>query len=178
MSTTLFDRIARLMRAEGHGVLEALEERSLLLRQHLREAELALEEKRARVAALAGEETQLGDEIERRRARVGELDGEVALALGGGRDDLARFGIRRLLPERRALEQAQAQREEVVRSRVRLAEALAAQEEAFEALRLRARALLARPASCGDPDALFAPEAVSDEEVELELLRRRSEGAR
>ena len=81
MSTTLFDRIARLMRAEGHGVLEALEERSLLLRQHLREAELALEEKRARVAALAGEETQLGDEIERRRTRVGELDGEVAYQL-------------------------------------------------------------------------------------------------
>jgi len=178
MATTLFDRIARLMRAEGHGVVEALEERSLLLRQHLREAELALEEKRARVAALTEEERQLGDEAERRRTRVAELDGEVTLALAGGREDLARFGIRRLLPERRALELALAQREEVAGSRTRLSEALAAQEEAFEALHLRARTLLARPASCNDPDALFAPDVVSDEEVELELLRRRAEPAR
>ena len=35
----LLDRMARLVRADAHGVVEALEDRGLLLRQHLRDAE-------------------------------------------------------------------------------------------------------------------------------------------
>jgi phage shock protein A len=36
MSLRLFERMTTLVKADAHGVLDALEERSLLLRQHLR----------------------------------------------------------------------------------------------------------------------------------------------
>ena len=40
MAMKFFDRLTTLIKADAHGVVDALEERSLLLRQHVREAEL------------------------------------------------------------------------------------------------------------------------------------------
>ena len=42
------DRMTTLVKADAHGVIDHLEEKSLLLKQHLREAELELDRKRAR----------------------------------------------------------------------------------------------------------------------------------
>ena len=42
----LFDRISILMKADAHGVMESLEDRSRLLKQCLRDAEAELERKR------------------------------------------------------------------------------------------------------------------------------------
>ena len=39
MAIKLFDRIATLVKADAHGLVESLEERSLLLKQYEREAE-------------------------------------------------------------------------------------------------------------------------------------------
>ncbi len=175
MPTRLIDRIGALLRADAHGVVDALEERGLLLRQALREAELELLQKRARVAALTEEEARLQDERERKQAAVAQLDEDVALALAGDKEELARFAVRRLLPERRELGALGVQIEEVQATREKLEVRLAEQEEAFTALRTRARAQLAKPvrpdlddtlADAGGPD-------VADEEIELELLRRR-----
>ena len=49
MALRLLDRIGTLLKADAHGVVESLEERSLLLKQYLREAELELNRKRARL---------------------------------------------------------------------------------------------------------------------------------
>ena len=65
MVMKLFDRMTTLIKADAHGVVDALEERSLLLRQHLREAELELLQKRARVEALTEEGARLRDELAR-----------------------------------------------------------------------------------------------------------------
>ena len=173
MPLRLIDRIGALLRADAHGVVDALEERGLLLRQALREAELELLQKRARVAALTEEEARLRDEHERRQTAVAALDEDVALALAGEKEELARFAVRRLLPERRELENLGTQIEEVAAAREKLELRLEEQQEAFQALRVRARTQLAqasRPAEARDP---LAPPDVADEEVELELLRRR-----
>ena len=53
----LFDRWTRMLRADAHGVLDRLEERSLLLKQHLREAEVEVACKRARIETLDAELT-------------------------------------------------------------------------------------------------------------------------
>jgi phage shock protein A len=47
----ILDRMGLMIRADAHGVMDQLEERSLLLKQHLREAELELDRKRARLEA-------------------------------------------------------------------------------------------------------------------------------
>jgi len=165
------ERMALLVKADAHGVMDQLEERSLLVKQHLREAELELTRKRARAEALEEEERRLAEEAERLEKQVAAADEDVELALGGGKDDLARFALRRLLPLRDAARARRARVAELRDGRARLQERLEAQEAQLEALRVRARASQAAEPShecvasslCG----------VADEQVELELLRRR-----
>jgi phage shock protein A len=169
MATTLFERIATLARADAHGVVEALEERALLLKQHLRDAELELVQKRGRLAGLASEEERLAEGIERRARELDGLDADVALALQGDKRDLARFAIRRLLPLRRERDAMQRALAKVRATRAELEERLAEQEDAFRTLRERVHARLREGER--EPGA-EAGAGVSDEEVELELLRR------
>jgi len=173
MAQGLFDRIATLLRADAHGVVGALEDRSLLLEQSLREAELDLLGKRARLETLEREEARVRERAERVRAAIAALDEDVELALAGEREELARFAIRRLLPlrdERAALEREAAS---LAGARSALAERLARQEPELEELRARVRARLAQGPGPGGPDP-FAPPPVDEAEVELELLRRRT----
>ena len=177
MSLRLLERMTTLVKADAHGVLDALEERSLLLRQHLRDAELALQRKRARLEGRAREEERLTEALRRQDEELAKLDEDVALALGGGRDDLARFALRRLLPRRREREALAAALADTCEERARLAGQLAAQERALEELRGRVRAGLA--AADADRDCALAPPGLADdEEVEIELLRRKQDAPR
>jgi phage shock protein A len=177
MSIRLFDRIATLLKADAHGVIESLEERSLLLKQHVREAEMELDRKRARLEMVREEGKRLGEALVRREEDIRSLDEDVRLALAGGKDDLARFAIRRLLPRRGEVKALRAQLEQRDNESRALADRLKQQEEQLDGLRARVRAELAL--GC-EPSAVasWIPETiVADEEVELELMRRRrSEG--
>jgi phage shock protein A len=171
----IFDRMGLLIRADAHGMMDRLEERTLLVKQHLREAEIELGRKRARLSAIDEELVRLDEEGRRAEARVSDLDADVELALGRGEEDLARFAVRRLLPERTALRAMRDRCIELEAERERLASRLAEQESAFESLRVRARAKLSEFEDADEAGAIgFA--AVADEEIELELLRRRGAG--
>ena len=173
MSIRLLGRLATLLKADAHGVLESLEERSLLLKQYVREAEIELNQKRARLEALRQEEQRLREELGRREEEMRALDDDVGLALRGEKDDLARFAIRRLLPRRSAVTALRAALDERVRQAGALAERLQEQEGQFEALRARVRTELARGTGAGDLSGWTGERIVADEEVELELMRRR-----
>jgi phage shock protein A len=170
----LLERITTLVRADAHGVVERLEERGLLVRQHLRDAELALGEDRARLDALGEEAERLDEETRRREASVADLDADVALALAREESGLARFACRRLLAERAALGTTARRAQALGVERARLEARVEAREEELQALRERARALLARTRREEAPAPDRAPAAgISEEEVDLELLRRR-----
>jgi phage shock protein A len=176
MSLRLFDRIATLLRADAHGIIESLEERSLLLKQCVREAEIELNQKRARLETLREEEKRLREAEQRCEAAISSLDEDISLALQAGKDDLARFSIRRLIPLRTELKGARAQIEQRNEEGRNLADRLAEQESKFERLRARVRVELSR-AGDSTPTSISADQAaVADEEVELELMRRRKEG--
>jgi phage shock protein A len=179
MSIGLFDRMTMLLKADAHGLVESLEERSLLLKQYVREAEIELNRKRARLEAVRDEEKRLRETLERREQESRGLDEDIALALASGREELARFAIRRLLPRRGEVAALRAQIEQRAAEGQALAERLQLQEGQLDALRTRARAELARAPEAAAP-AYFGEPAVADEEVELELLRRRrgEEGGR
>jgi phage shock protein A len=169
--------MSRQVRADAHGVMDRLEERSLLLKQHLREAELELDRKRARLEALDEEARRLDEQIGHAEARIASLDQDVELALAGDKDELARFAVRRWLPQRRAVAALRERRDEVERERARRGERLATQTEQLRELRERVRTrVAAEEASWSSPWA--GEEAVADEEIELELLRRRRVASR
>jgi len=173
MSSKLFDRIALLLKADAHGVVESLEERSLLLKQCVREAEIEIGRKHARLEVVREEGKRLAEALARIEADVRALDEDVALALAGQKDDLARFAARRLLARRRDAHALQAQIGERADEERALAERLEQQQAQFENLRARVRAEIARRAEVSEPTRWSCEPAVADEEVELELLRRR-----
>jgi phage shock protein A len=179
IAMTVWNRLFHLARADAHGVLDALEDRSLVIRQCLREAELALDRKRARREELSSWLQARERERERALARETELDGEVELALRSEQPDLARFAVRRLLGTRQQRERIDLQMQEARSELSELARMLAAQEQELEELRRHAQSELAREearsaAACaraiGGEGTWSA--AVCDEEIELELLRR------
>ncbi len=180
MTLKLFDRISTLVKADAHGVVESLEERSLLLKQLLREAEMELNRKRAELEGLRDEEKRLRETEARRDRETCSLDEDVSLAIAGGKDDLARFAIRRLLPSRRELTAIRTRIAEIEKDGRALAERLADQERQFETLRTRVRVELARAPHAAESFPPLCEPPVADEEVELELMRRRQagEGAR
>jgi phage shock protein A len=173
----LIDRLARLVKSDAHGILENLEERSLLLKQRLRDAEIELSHKRTRVDALEDEQRRLREEVDRLQSREAALDEDIELAIAGGKAELARFAVARLLPLRATRRELQVRIGEVADSRERLGERLTTQEEELEELRSRVRSRLAELQHERNVEPL--PERrVVDEEIELELLRRaaRAEG--
>jgi phage shock protein A len=171
MATRFTRRLSRLIQADAHGILESLEDRALLLKQHLREADLELQRKRARLATLDDEEQRLRDDAKRLDEAIRRLDEDTRLALAGEREDLARFAIGKLLPKRAEVAALQSRIEEVRGERESLAPKLATQEVEYEELRGRVRQQLAADSHGADSEA--CPEwRAADEEIEMELLRR------
>ncbi|MGH7900019.1 MAG: PspA/IM30 family protein [Candidatus Binatia bacterium] len=174
MTIKLLDRVATLLKADAHGIVESLEERSLLLKQYVREAEIDLNQKRARAEALRDEEKRLREALARAEEEIRALDEDIALALAGGKDDLARFAIRRLLPRRSEVKALAAEIESRNAELRALEERLLKQQKQFEELRARVRAELALGAEAGAASPFRAEARVADEEVELELMRRQA----
>jgi phage shock protein A len=172
MSIRFTQRLSRLIRADAHGIIESLEDRALLLKQHLREAELELQRKRARISTLDDEARQLTEDAARLDRAAERLDEDTRLALEGERDDLARFALRRLLPLRR---EADVLRERIARVRAereRLVPMLEEQVQEFEILERRIRERLAAESQTRSTFDTPLAAGAADEEVEMELLRR------
>ncbi len=182
---TFFHRFVTLAKADAHGVLDSLEDRSLVLKQCLRDAELELAQKRVRQEELSNWVELLARQREQLESRASALDDDIRLAIERDQDALARFSIRRLLATRRGRELLEEPDRDAKGELGRLTPRIDAQQRQLEELRERVETHLAReraldrqPRTCplpGDPEASHSA-GVHDEEVELELLRRRQEG--
>jgi len=168
----LLDRIAVLIKADAHGVVESIEDRRLLAKQYLREAELALDSKRELIADITERQRRLMLEAKRIGELTARLDADVELAVSGGQQDLARAAIRKLLPlreaERRSSERLVTLKDEAAGA----SERLAAQEQQFEILKARLCAELAQLETTTPGEDGFRNPVVTEDDVELELLRR------
>lgn len=174
-----FHRFLHLASADAHGVLDSLEDRGLLLRQCLREAELEVARKRARRDELDSALEILARQHEQLVQRGEQLDADVKLALGRAEEELARFAIRRLIGLRKHLERLDEKLRGHREERDKLAVKLDEQSRDLEELRDRVRQALAeeRAAEHDACDPVTDEGAVRDEEIELELLRRRETGS-
>jgi len=174
---SFWERFRTTMRADAHGVIDALEDRALLLKQHLRDAELEVQHKRAQLLALEREHARLLKDRERIAREQARYERDVELALSEQQDELARHALQRLLPLQQ-LDGRIADRLSVLGDEQRaLGTVLAEQQNAWSELQARAAAFLAEQAQRDASDtgqvAAFAPRPVEPETVELELLRRK-----
>ena len=167
----IFKRLETTLRADANGLIDALEEPTLMLEQHLRDAELALHEEQAALSRLEQEAKRLGAERERAEADRARFDGDAELALDQGRDDLARYALGQLVPRLRLIERIDARVALIAEESRALRAKLETRESALEELRARVRAYRAnRQTGAFD----IAPETASEEQIEIELLRRKA----
>ncbi len=171
----LMTRFARLLRADAHAVLDRLEEPETLLRQAIREMEEELNG--------ATQELKCGELDERQSqsrryevdAQLQRLVGELDLAFAADSTALVRNLLRRRLEQERIgrhLDQRLAALAEALSQRRRDVEA---QRQRLEALRQKA-ALFDSEAAANEPGVVSAADfVVTDEDVELALLRERQQ---
>jgi len=167
----LGDRIGTLVKADAHGVLESLEDRRLLAKQILRDAKLALDAKRARISELRRDQERLTQESKRIAAVMARVDQDVSLAMEDGKEDLARAAIRKLLPLRETERRLSSRLVALGEDEARATERLAVQEQEYEILKARLQAELVADATQSEEP--FERLVITDDDVELELLRRR-----
>ena len=86
---SLFDRMKTSVKADAHGVIDALEDRRLLLRQCVRDAEAELGKKRAHLQALELDLRSIERDGARAAQQLAELEADAELALSAGEDALA-----------------------------------------------------------------------------------------
>ncbi len=182
---TLLRRFLTLAKADAHGVLDSLEDSSLVLKQCLREAELELAQKRQRLEELGRWREQLEQARAELASRAQKLDADIQLALGQDQEDLARFSIRRLLGARRRETALAEQLAGVREERERLARELESQDRELAELKERVQTHLTEQRAReqfaavspeeGDPSRSGNDLPVHELEVEIELLRRCSE---
>ena len=170
-------RFTTLLRADAHGALDALEDKPTLLRQYLRDAEEALAAKKARLQGLEAEARDLERGAERLAPRLEALGHDVDLALKQERSDLARFAVAKLLPLRRQAEGIAARRRDLEQEKTELVELIEHQQSQLGDLRLRVRAAIEEAENAVGHSDCYAPSVISEQDIELELLRRQSVSA-
>lgn len=171
---SFLQRFRTTLRADANGIIDALEEPTLMLKQYLRDAELAVQRKQYQLAQLEAEAKRLLAERERAEADRARFERDAELALGREREDLARYALKLLLPKTRLLERIDARLAALTEEQKALAAKLETQKAALEELRARAQSYVAE----NDLGAVEAGrEPVTDEQVEIELLRRKAAAA-
>jgi phage shock protein A len=176
------DRFIKLAKADAHGVLDSLEDPSLILKQCLREAERELTDDQSHRDELVRWLEQLSGEREAAAQRGKAIDEEIRLAIEEGAEDLARFSIRRLLATQRKTEVLEDQIRSSIEELSSLESRIGVRESELDELRRDVEAHLSRErahsAGCAvSPENAEVVPFIRDEEVELELLRRRRETA-
>jgi len=175
----ILSRAVRLCKADLHGVMDQMEDKDLLLRQHLREMQAAMAGRQARIDQL--EETLRA--AKRNRSRVTQqlqnLEEDLDRAVARGRDDIARMLIRKVIPFRKSVAQMTRHMEETAQHLAEEQDRLGAERLAYDETRRRvvvarerARSTTLMP-EMGSAEAGEERWAPSEEEIDWELLQRK-----
>ena len=172
-------RIVKIFKADIHGVMDQLEDQGLLLKQYLRDMEEALHHKEARLAkkmALRGQTQKEQDKYDQQHRA---LDHDLTVAVQKGKDDLARMLIRKTKPLgslcHELADQVATLDEEISQYKAHVSE----QRLQYEQLKIRSAEYFHRTQKRGrEKDMLdiipnTIPGELSEDEIELELLKRK-----
>ncbi len=141
---TLFDRVARLLRANLNDLVARVEDPEKVLEQALLDMKAAYREARRAVAEAMAEKTRLGREVRAYREMAEGFRSRAREALAAGREDLAREALREAVRAETLAAELGRQLEEQEAATRRLREQLAALSAKIAEAEGRRRVLLAR----------------------------------
>ena len=178
---TLLLRMARLFKADVHGLLDCLEEPEAVLKQAVREMEAEIEKGEQALADLGRRAAQLDQVIEDLRASLAEYDSQVDLCFEEGNHDLARSFLRKKLEAEKRLKGASSAADALTAEKEAAEQKISQQREQLSAIveKMRLWGGSRTQWSCYDPVASCASSqsAVSDEEVEMAFLHEKRKRA-
>jgi phage shock protein A len=167
----LINRMSRLFTADVHAVLDRIEEPDVLLKHAIREMdeELALSEQRVR--QLEHEREALDDRRAKIQAALTELKSQLDVCFANGNDELARKVVKRKLETEKLGQHVAERGASIVKELADRRALVDEQRERLDVLRQKAELLAAAPT--GADEWGRAGFAVSEDEVEVALLRER-----
>ena len=175
----IMTRVVKIFKADLHGVMDQLEDQGLLLKQHLRDMEEALNLKEAELQKKMVSHKQLQQEHDQYSRQSESLEYDLTVAIQKNKDDIARMLINKIKP-------LSDLRDELARRIKTLDQEIAQYKEHLDRQRLRYQQLKHRSVeylrNCRDqqwatglaspvPDDICVK--MTAEEVELELLKRK-----
>ena len=175
----IITRIANIFKADIHGVMDRFEDRRLLLKQHLRDMEEVLHRKEARLRKMTAGHNQKQKDLADYRQQWEALDHDLTVALRKNKDDIARMLIRKMKPLENMSEELTRHLDALNEEMIQFKNHLKQQRLRYEQLKYRTTEYLRRTQmqqwerGAIDPFSADGYEALTDEEIELELLKRK-----
>ena len=173
------NRIVKIFKADIHGVMDQLEDQGLLLKQYLRDMDEALNQKEAKLARKIALRNQAQKDHVKYDQQYQTLDHDLTVAVQEGKDNLARMLIRKTKPLGSLCDELAGQvatlDEEISQLKAHLSE----QRLQYEQLKIRSAEYFHRTQMrVREKDMLDiipnnTPGELSEDEIELELLKRK-----
>jgi phage shock protein A len=172
-------RIVKIFKADIHGVMDQLEDQGLLLKQYLRDMEEALNQKKVKLARKTALLEQAKKEHHKYHLKYQSVDHDLTVAVQKGRDNLARMLIRKTQPLGGLCDQLADQVATLTEEISQYKHHLSEQRLQYEQLKIRSAGFFHR-AEMQDREkdmrniiSNTLPGELSEEEIELELLKRK-----
>ncbi|MGD8990949.1 MAG: PspA/IM30 family protein [Desulfobacterales bacterium] len=175
----ILTRVIRLCKADLHGVMDQIENQELLLKQHLRDMQAALMQKRATLNQICRARERVLQDSEKTDKKRASLEVDLEIALKNDKDDIGRMLIKKLKP----LVGIQAERRQhidrLTRDIKQLQDKIEQQQLQYEQLQQKAGVYFHRTEQKSWEDIApvdlpgYAAHDLSEEEIELELLQRK-----
>ena len=175
----ILSRVVRLCKADLHGVMDQMEDKELLLKQHLREMRTVIAGRQTRIEQLEDVIGMAQRDLLRYHKQVQALEEDLDLAVARDKDDIARLLIRKCHPMRQCVANMETRISDHTNELAEEQERLAAQTMAYDDIRHRVAAVRERSRRAGGSvDAVKigdvrGPQEASEEEIEWELLQRK-----
>lgn len=174
----MITRLIRLLKAIIHSVIDRMEDSRLLLKQGFRDMEDALAQKEARLKQLHASRQQIQGEKAEFVHEIDKLEQDVTTAIQKGKDDIARFLLKRIQALTLHREEMGNDLHTLDERIAQLHTCLTNQQYRYQQIHLRAETYLRRTTHerlTHVPFPMF-PISIhqpSEEEIELELLQRK-----
>ncbi|MEL7311536.1 MAG: PspA/IM30 family protein [Pseudomonadota bacterium] len=175
----IIHRISQLFRADVHAVLDRIEEPEVLLKQAIRDMEDELVAAEQSLALSTHERDLLEARKREVEVTIGEIQQQLDICFASNKTDLARGQIRKRLECERLLKRITEKLTSVEASLSEQQAKLKENRTTLESLRQKTE-LFAHSATVGRKDGIDALNwsstelAISDDEVEIELLREQN----
>jgi phage shock protein A len=172
-------RIVKIFKADIHGVMDQFEDQGLLLKQYLRDMEEALNQKEAKLARKIALRNRAQKEHHKYDQQYQTLDHDLTVAVQRGKDNIARMLIRKAKPLGSLCGELAGQVATLDEEISQFNEHLSQQRLQYEQLKIRSAEYFhrterqVREKDIMDIIPSKIPGELSEEEIELELLKRK-----